>query len=1088
MGVSGSAPDVTREDVREIFTELAHPSTPVTVAEVVEQLDCTRDAARDVLTELADRGELRSKRIDRTTRVWWRADGSTPRQQRDREQKREREGERERDRDGDNEEEFRAFVSSVKDYAIFTLDPDGTIASWNEGAARIEGYEEAEIVGEHFSTFYTDEDVEADVPERNLEAARVEGRVDDEGWRVRADGTTFWAHVTITAVRDDDGTLQGFTKVTRDMTERREYEQRLRRERDLTEQILETASVGIGVIDADGGFTRANRRLLDHHGIDESELDAYDITSLDIYDSDGDPIPVEERPWYRAVADGETVHDFQCRVDLPNRGRRWLSLTAAPLEDDASDEPRAVVSVDDITEQKQREQRLGREYTQTEKLLRTAPVAIAVQNADRETVMANRRAQEAFGLSEQEFTDDPVENGEWEIYDSDGNPLEPNETPSARVLETGDPVFDEEFIFEPPKGGWLYFRINAAPVFGPDGEIERIVLAGKDITALKERERQLEQRKSELETELSEIFGRISDAFYALDDEWRFTHINDHAVESLDRSEAELLGRKIWDVIPDASAAFYREQFRTAMDTQEPLSFEVYEDDFDAWYEYNLYPSQSGLSVYFRDITERIERERELAKYETIVETINDGIYVKDEDGYFTMVNDAYAELTGYEPDELVGEHASLVVDEATIQQSKEVIAATDEEQPAMETELQTASGDRVPVEGTFATLQTDDDREEIGVVRDITERKQRERRLTRYKEFTDEILDAIDDIFYLLDGDGTLQRWNETLPAVTGYSDAELESTATLEFFDADGREKLEDAIADGFETGDSQVEVAIRTKDGERIPYEFVASTLEDPDGNEVLAGIGRDISDRREYERKLEASNERLEHFAYAASHDLQEPLRMVTSYLQLLENRYADELDSDAEEFIEYAVGGAERMRKMIDGLLEYSRVETQGDPFETVDLEAILEDATENLQVRIEESDAEITAESLPRVRGDASQLQQVFQNLFSNAIEYSGDEPPSIHVSAERTGSKYVISVRDEGIGIDPEDQEQIFDVFQRLHSRQEHSGTGIGLALCQRIVERHGGDIWVNSEPGAGATFSFTLPAADTAARNRES
>ncbi|SDJ93142.1 sensor histidine kinase [Natronorubrum texcoconense] len=228
------------------------------------------------------------------------------------------------------------------------------------------------------------------------------------------------------------------------------------------------------------------------------------------------------------------------------------------------------------------------------------------------------------------------------------------------------------------------------------------------------------------------------------------------------------------------------------------------------------------------------------------------------------------------------------------------------------------------------------------------------------------------------------------------------------------------------------------------------------------------------------QLEASNDRLEQFAYAASHDLQEPLRMVTSYLQLLEDRYGDELDEDGEEFIEYAVDGADRMREMIDGLLEYSRVGTQGGQFDPVDLDAVLDDVLTDLQLKIDETDTEITREPLPAVDGDERQLQQLFQNLVSNAIEYSGDELPRIHVSATREESTWTISVRDEGIGVDPDETDRIFGIFQRLHSVDEHAGSGIGLALCKRIVERHDGEIWVDSEPGDGSTFFFTLPAAE--------
>jgi signal transduction histidine kinase len=196
--------------------------------------------------------------------------------------------------------------------------------------------------------------------------------------------------------------------------------------------------------------------------------------------------------------------------------------------------------------------------------------------------------------------------------------------------------------------------------------------------------------------------------------------------------------------------------------------------------------------------------------------------------------------------------------------------------------------------------------------------------------------------------------------------------------------------------------------------------------------------------------------------------------------LLERRYEDELDEEGEEFLEYAVDGADRMREMIDALLQYSRVEIQGDPLKPVELDAALEDVLANLQLQLEETDATVTTESLPRVEGDGNQLRQVFQNLLENALTYSGDEPPEIDISAERAGREWIISVSDNGIGIDPGEIDAIFEVFERLHSREEYPGTGIGLALCERIVERHGGDIWVDSEPGEGTTFYVSLPRAD--------
>jgi len=288
--------------------------------------------------------------------------------------------------------------------------------------------------------------------------------------------------------------------------------------------------------------------------------------------------------------------------------------------------------------------------------------------------------------------------------------------------------------------------------------------------------------------------------------------------------------------------------------------------------------------------------------------------------------------------------------------------------------------------------------------------------------------------------------------------------------------------------------VSIALISPNGLDSPLFSFSLTM----GIGSVAGFGAGIYEgkARTRERELEetvaqlqTSNERLEQFAYAASHDLQEPLRMVSSYLQLLENRYADELDEDAEEYIEFAVEGADRMRRMVDSLLEYSRV-TRGDPLEPTDSGAVFDGVLDDLQLRIEEVDATITTDDLPTVTADPDQLSQVFRNLISNAIIYSGDAAPQVHVGAEPVDGKWEFSVADEGIGIDPEFHDRIFNVFERVHTETESAETGaggIGLALCERIIERHGGEIRVESEPGEGATFYFTIPGAEpTEAQDR--
>ncbi len=246
-----------------------------------------------------------------------------------------------------------------------------------------------------------------------------------------------------------------------------------------------------------------------------------------------------------------------------------------------------------------------------------------------------------------------------------------------------------------------------------------------------------------------------------------------------------------------------------------------------------------------------------------------------------------------------------------------------------------------------------------------------------------------------------------------------------------------------------------------------------------NTPLATIaqGQDFTERKQAELDLKRSNEDLQQFAYVASHDLQEPLRMVASYTQLLARRYSGKLDSDADDFIKFAVDGATRMQRMINDLLIYSRVGTRGGPFAPTPCEMVLEDALSNLKLAIEERRAVITHDPLPTVMADEAQLIQLFQNLIGNAIKFHVKPPPRVHISARKTSEVWLFSVHDNGIGIDPQYSERIFIIFQRLHSKGEYPGSGIGLALCKKIVERHGGRIWLESKPGAGSTFFFTLP-----------
>jgi signal transduction histidine kinase len=232
-----------------------------------------------------------------------------------------------------------------------------------------------------------------------------------------------------------------------------------------------------------------------------------------------------------------------------------------------------------------------------------------------------------------------------------------------------------------------------------------------------------------------------------------------------------------------------------------------------------------------------------------------------------------------------------------------------------------------------------------------------------------------------------------------------------------------------------------------------------------------------EHQQAQEELARSNQDLEQFAYVASHDLQEPLRMVATYTQLLAERYRGQLDGDADKYIHYAVDGALRMQALVQDLLTFSRIGRLGTDLQSTDCNAVVETAVKNLRAAVDESGARVTHDLLPTVMADGSQLLQVFQNLIGNALKFRGPEPPAIHVSASKRGREWVFAVVDNGIGLAPEYAELVFVIFKRLHTRAEYPGSGIGLAICKKIIERQGGRIWVESQPGQGATFRFTLP-----------
>jgi PAS domain S-box-containing protein len=770
-------------------------------------------------------------------------------------------------------------------------------------------------------------------------------------------------------------------------------------------------------------------------------------------------------------------------------------------------EPIELVSIArDATERKRMEEEVAKSEAKYRSLFETASAGVAIVDLTGEFVLVNKSLCDRVGYSQEEL-----------IGSNFADFLYPDDAPQLMGLFADGLVGQNEHpeleFRTTHRDGRILWLHSSPTALVQENETIGFSAIIHDIT---ERKR-MEEALRESEARFSSVLNNSLDMIYSLNIQTgkyeyvspasgkifgyspqEFAAFNaDELVSLVHPDDAEELNRNIIDLITHGENRALSVEYRVR---HKELGYRWVNDNRSVVYDERNIPVAVVGSL--RDITERklVQEALRLSeeKFRSVLDNSLDMIYSLNlQTRKYDYVSPASKKVLGYDPEELIG--GSLDLARATIHPDDiqrldenfiELLSSKGNTDSRIQYRVKHkelgyrwASDSRSVVYDNGNTPVA-----VVGSLRDITERKLADEALQQRERDYVILLESTHDSMIVVDA--------ETLKVIFGNRRSALMfgfdpvpnagvGVNLLDFIHPEDREIAIKGFVEDLHQRDrrQRYDVRAKTKDGREIWVSALATRIEFQGRVAVLLSL-KDVTETRRAEEKLKQtmaelarSNTELERFAYIASHDLQEPLRMVASYTQLLGRRYRGKLDSDADEFIGYAVDGATRMQQLINALLDYSRVGTRAKPLEPTDCEAVFNNAVANLKVAIKETDAVVEHDPLPTVVADATQMVQMFQNLLGNSVKFHSDKRPEIHVGAQRNGSEWIFSVRDNGIGIDPKYFERIFIIFQRLHGRGEYPGTGIGLAICKKIIERHKGRIWVESQPGNGATFYFTIP-----------
>jgi PAS domain S-box-containing protein len=717
-------------------------------------------------------------------------------------------------------------------------------------------------------------------------------------------------------------------------------------------------------------------------------------------------------------------------------------------------------------------------------MVEALPVAVYMTDAEGRLTYFNPAAAKLSGRLPELGTDQWCVT--WKLFLPDGTPLPHDQCPMAIALKGGLAPNGIECIAERPDGSRFWFTPCPAVL----RDAEHRIIGGINLLI------DISERKA-AEVAANENFRAIveatPDCVKIVASDGTLVHMNSTGMAMVGASSQEaLIGQSVYDLIAPEDRERYR-QFneRICQGEKDSLEFDIVGlNGLRRHMESHAVPLQylGGTTAQLaitRDITERKQAERATLLLGAIVDFSDDAIVSKDLNGIITSWNRSAERLFGYTAAEVIGKSITIIIPPDRLLEETEILRRLrrGERIDHFETVRRRKDGSLLDISLTVSPV-IDARGKVIGaskIARDITERKRVQAALLASELRFRQLADAMPQIVWTARPDGYIDYYNERWYQFTGFNRDVFGDISWEPVLHPDDLQCWRDGWYGAVQSGQPfNIEYRFWDRDEHRWRW-FIGRALpaRDDDGNIVKwFGSSTDIDGQKHVEDNLRRANKDLEQFAFSASHDLQEPLRTVKIYSELLANTCAGKLDGEGLEFLTYLRSGAMRMEMLVRDLLTYTQVTKFEKPVEPSNTAEAMATALANLSGTISETGAQITADRLPSVRVHPTHLQQLFQNLIGNAIKYrSPDRIPAVHVTAEQKDCYWIFAVSDNGIGISPEYKEKIFGLFKRLHTNDEYSGTGIGLAICQRIVDRYHGRIWVESEHGRGSTFHFALP-----------